>query len=120
MRAAMAAVDAATLDKLMVDLGDDPEVMRELVETFLQEGPRIVGEMQTALEKRDQRTLHRTAHSLKSTSATFGAGALSRLCRDLERESEQEVPEHAEVRVRAIVAEWALVKAALEAWKPRA
>ncbi|HUR68262.1 MAG TPA: Hpt domain-containing protein [Candidatus Thermoplasmatota archaeon] len=114
----MGAVDPAVLEKLHVDLGSDPAVTKDLIETLLGEAPRILEEMRASLATKDRRTFNRGAHSLKSTSGTFGANALSQLCRDLERESEKEMPPHAEARYAALAREWQLVAAELAAWKP--
>lgn len=116
----MAALDGATMRKLMEDIGGEAEVMRELVETFLEEGPRLVGLMRESFDGGDLRTLNRCAHSLRSSSATFGAVQLSRLCRDLEQATESATPQDADARVRDIQGEWALVEGELRAWKPQA
>lgn len=112
------AIDAGALTKLMEDLGGDPEVMRELVDTFLDEGPRILGTMRTAFEGADTREVNRAAHSLKSTAATFGASGLSQLCRDLEAASEKGLPAEAREQVAAIEAEWTRVLREIRAWRP--
>lgn len=114
----MRALDPDALRRLMTDLGGDPEVMRELIDTFLAEAPRTVGEMRAALSGSDRRTLNRGAHSMKSTAATFGATELSRMCRELERDTERELPGDAPARVAQVEAEWARVRAELVAWKP--
>lgn len=114
----MISLDAAALAKLQEDVGGEPEIMRELIQTFLAEAPRVLEGMRNGLERRRLSELHRAAHSLKSTAATFGAGELSQLCRDLEQDTEKLFPEDAEPRVAAIEAEWARVRADLESWKP--
>lgn len=112
----MTAVDAATLSKLQEDLGGDPEVMRELLDTFFAEVPRLLHTMHVGLT--NARELNRAAHSLKSTAATFGAMALSQRCRDLEAASERGVPGDAKERVASVEAEWALVEADLRRLRP--
>lgn len=116
----MGAVDVAILAKLMADLGDDPVVMEELVATFLVEGPRLVAGMRESLDKQDRRNLNRAVHSLKSTSATFGAMHLWQLCKDLERDTETGIPVQAGARVAQVEAEWAAAQKELAAWKPGA
>ena len=114
----MVSVDAATLQKLQDDIGGEAEVMRDLVDTFLGEAPRILATMREALAKEKRSDLHRGAHSLKSTAGTFGAGRLSKLCRELEADTEREMPPDAGPRVAAIEAEWALVRGELEKLRP--
>lgn len=114
----MASVDATTVQRLNADLGDDPGVMRELIDTFLGEAPRLVDTMHDGLATLNLRELNRAAHSLKSTAATFGAAHLSQMCRDLEELSGREMPADAAARVAAIEKEWALVRAELEKLRP--
>ncbi len=56
----------------------------ELVDTFLEDAPKLVREMKTALQADDAEAFRRAAHSLKSNSATFGADRLSALAKELE------------------------------------
>ncbi len=56
----------------------------ELVDTFLEDAPRLLNEMRSALRANDAETFRRAAHSLKSNSATFGADHLSALAREME------------------------------------
>ncbi|MEM7131122.1 MAG: Hpt domain-containing protein [Chloroflexota bacterium] len=72
---------AALID--MVGL-DDPDFLIELIDTFLQDSSAMVEMMMTNWEEQDYETVMRTAHSLKSTSATFQATYLSQLSSDLE------------------------------------
>jgi PAS domain S-box-containing protein len=76
------ALDPAALSRLRTTLGDEAAV--EIVETFLGEGPELLSALHLAVERRDGETLRRAAHTLKSNAATFGAGALAELCRELE------------------------------------
>lgn len=102
----------------MVDLGGEPRVMEELIQTFLAEGPRIVAMIQDGLAAKDVREVNRGAHSLKSTAAMFGAGRLSRLCRDLERTSETGITPEVAAGVALVAEEWASVQREIAAWKP--
>lgn len=114
----MSAVDAATVHKLREELGGEADVMRELIDTFLGEAPRLVDAMREGLARGNVRELHRAAHSLKSTAATFGARALSRMCRDLEDLTARGMPADASARVAAIEAEWSVVSGELAKLRP--
>lgn len=114
----MSAVDSATVERLNQDLGDDPGVMRELIDTFLGEAPRLIETMREGLAKNNARELNRAAHSLKSTAATFGAMRLSQMCRDLEELGARAVPADSPARVGAIESEWAIVRMELEKLRP--
>ncbi|HET6404469.1 MAG TPA: Hpt domain-containing protein [Candidatus Thermoplasmatota archaeon] len=114
----MSAVDASALQKLQEDLGGEPEVMRELIDTFFGEAPRLLETLREGLAHARVADLHRAAHSLKSTAGMFGATTLSSLCRELETLSIREMPRDAAARVAEIEKEWASVRAALERMRP--
>jgi HPt (histidine-containing phosphotransfer) domain-containing protein len=62
------------------------EFVTELVDTFLEEAPRILAELHAAYAKHDDESFRRAAHSLKSNSNTFGAMQLGRVAKTLELE----------------------------------
>jgi HPt (histidine-containing phosphotransfer) domain-containing protein len=78
----MSVIDKAIFDELRQMSG--PEFLNELIDTFLDEAPGLIGEMKTALEAGNADSFRRAAHSLKSNAATFGAGALAELAKELE------------------------------------
>ncbi len=69
-------------------LGDmaGTEFVTELVDTFLEEAPRMLAELHAAYTKGDAETFRRAAHSLKSNSNTFGAMQLGNHAKALELE----------------------------------
>jgi HPt (histidine-containing phosphotransfer) domain-containing protein len=85
-----------------------------LVERFYQDVDRLLGEAREALEGGQAGDLHRAAHTLKSTSATFGAVALSAVARELEYLARDGVLEGASDLIARAEAEFAQAKAALE------
>lgn len=60
------------------------EFVEELIDTFLEEGPKMISELEGSLKSGDAEAFRRAAHSLKSNCATFGAMQLSALARELE------------------------------------
>ena len=75
-------IDRATFDALKETAG--AEFVRELVETFLDDAPRMLEDLRSALAANDADRFRRAAHSLKSNSNTFGALPLAALARSLE------------------------------------
>ena len=63
------------------------EAFTEIVLTFLKDTPRRLTGMREALAAGDRRRLQREAHTLKGTSATFGAQAISALCAHLDQDA---------------------------------
>ncbi len=78
-------IDRSALEAIVEIFGvDDPSAILDLLDTFLVESIKQVEEMRIALAAGDWIKLHRMAHSLKSSSATFGASRLSQLSAWLE------------------------------------
>ena len=75
-------IDAATFRALQDSTGR--EFVAELVGTFLEEAPGLLGQMRTALAAADADGLRRAAHSLKSNALAFGANALAERARGVE------------------------------------
>lgn len=79
-------IDRDALESLVEIFGDDDmEAVIDLLDTFLTESQKQVDGMRTSFDTDDMSTLHRMAHSLKSSSATFGAARLSVACAHLEQ-----------------------------------
>ena len=79
-----AVFDPAALDTLLDTIGGDREALRELIGSFLDEGPGLIARMEAAAKAGDATGLRHAAHTMKSSAADFGAMELSRLCRTLE------------------------------------
>jgi HPt (histidine-containing phosphotransfer) domain-containing protein len=75
-------IDMATFEELKQMSGAD--FIGELVDTFLEDGPKLISELKAALKIGDAEAFRRAAHSLKSNGATFGANGLSQLAKELE------------------------------------
>jgi HPt (histidine-containing phosphotransfer) domain-containing protein len=85
-----------------------------LIERFYQDVDRLLDEARQALEQGQADDLHRAAHTLKSTSATFGAVALSEVALALEYLARDGVLEEAAGLIAQAEAEFVKAKAALE------
>jgi HPt (histidine-containing phosphotransfer) domain-containing protein len=75
-------IDSTVFNELKETAGTDFVV--ELVDTFLEEAPGLLAEMQRAFASGDRPALKRAAHSLKSNASTFGAMPLAALARAVE------------------------------------
>lgn len=98
------------LEKLLELIGGDPGSLAELIESFLDESPILVEQMQSAANVGDQISLGRAAHTLKSSARDFGANQLSVFCEALEKSCKAGMPEQAAVLVNAIAAECTLAQ----------
>lgn len=114
----MQALDGGALRRLQDDIGGEVAAMAELIETFLADAPRMVTQMRRGVEAGNAREVNHAAHTVKSTAAMFGAAELSRMCRELERDTELGLPRDAARRVDLLAAEWARVEKELRAYRP--
>ena len=78
----MPVIEQATFEELKQMSGED--FINELIDTFLEDAPRMIAEIQSALHAKDAETFRRAAHSMKSNANTFGATKLALLAKDLE------------------------------------
>jgi HPt (histidine-containing phosphotransfer) domain-containing protein len=78
----MPVIDQATFEELKEMSGAD--FINELIDTFLEDAPKMIAEIKSALEANNADTFRRAAHSMKSNAATFGAGQLAALAKELE------------------------------------
>jgi HPt (histidine-containing phosphotransfer) domain-containing protein len=108
-------LDRAALQNLMSMLGGEFEYLEELIDSFLEDGPKLLEELQRYLADGDAAGVRRVAHSLKSNGADFGANGFSDLCRLLEELAKTGELDGAEALTAEIIAEYANVEGALQA-----
>jgi HPt (histidine-containing phosphotransfer) domain-containing protein len=78
----MALIDTTIFNELKQMSGED--FINELIDAFLEDGPNMLNNMQSALEAKDVESFRRNAHSLKTNANTFGAIELGTLAKELE------------------------------------
>jgi HPt (histidine-containing phosphotransfer) domain-containing protein len=78
----MSVINATIFNELKQMSGED--FINDLIDAFLEDGPNMLNNMQTALETGDVESFRRNAHSLKSNANTFGATELGVQAKELE------------------------------------
>jgi HPt (histidine-containing phosphotransfer) domain-containing protein len=107
-------LDAATLNDIRAMVGDDGEDgLTGLIACYLDDAPRLLNAMRDALGRADTGALQVAAHTMKSTSALFGATTLAALCETLEQRSAAGLTDDAQTRVDAIHELYAEVERAM-------
>lgn len=108
-------ISVAEFQALIEMVGEDtPEVVVDLLDTYLEESVELVRAISAAAAVDDRDALLRPAHSLKSSSASIGAMNLSRLCADMEAHARGSLPElDVSQQAAAIEQEFARVRVAL-------
>ncbi len=110
-----APLDAKALQAIRDMVGKNGEaVFKEVIEAYLEEAPKLVQVIGNAIAQKNAHQLNRAAHTLKSSSAIFGATRLSNLCKELEVMGRAVTIEDGETKKSQIEAEYETVKAALQ------
>jgi len=110
-------LDQSVLSELQETTGDDPDFVRDLVETYLADVPVQLEGIDGAIAANDADALVRPAHTLKSSSMTLGAMRLGEISRTLEMTGRSGTLD-GEARENAALAhaEWTSVQQAIDAW----
>jgi CheY-like chemotaxis protein len=80
-------LDRAALISLQDTLGGDFSNLALLIQSFLEDAPKLLEELRTYLNQGDAAGVRRISHSLKGNGLDFGAGAFAELCQKLEAEA---------------------------------
>ncbi|MEH2042886.1 PAS domain S-box protein [Nostoc sp.] len=107
-------IDAKILQSLQNMLRGDRVAFAELIECYLTETAKLVQHISTAIATQDIQTIWKTAHKLKSSSASIGAIALAHLCKVLEVQARSSNLENNLELLLLLYQEYEQVKTALE------
>jgi CheY-like chemotaxis protein len=110
---ALPTLDVKALDPYRVP--DDPSAVRELIQLFLEELGRRVGDIRAALEAKSAEALKSAAHTLKGSAVNLGGRRLAGLCAELEQRAKSSGWETSGDLASAIEGEAARLRSALEA-----
>lgn len=78
------ALDQGALENLLTMVGDDPEFVDELVDTYLADAPLQVAAIRSALDAGDAEGVVRPAHTLKGSSLNLGGLRVAGIAREIE------------------------------------
>jgi CheY-like chemotaxis protein len=112
-------LDPAALEMLLDVIGGEPELLAELIDSFLEEAPPLLSKMHQALEKGDPAGLRVAAHTIKSSANDFGATTLAELCQTLEDMGKSGTLDGAAELGAQVDVEYERVKVALEQTRDR-
>ena len=109
------SVDPESINALReLNPGDD-SFLRDLIQIYLADSPQRIAEIEQGLAEGDSRKLTIAAHSLKGSSANFGAAALRGLSEKIEHLGKQQNLPEAGTHLPALREEFGRVKRELEA-----
>jgi len=75
------------LELRQLEMPGQPSIIRELVTVFIQTTTERLGVLNNSISNKNFDLLKRTAHTLKSSSATLGAEKMSQICLQIESSS---------------------------------
>jgi len=109
--------DAPAVDwpEALAHFGGDEELLRDVLEAFLEEGPKMLAEVGRAIETRDAPLLKRAAHTIKGSFGYFAATAAYETAFQLEKLGGQEEWSGVSELWPQLESHYARVRAALEA-----
>ncbi|MEI6441619.1 MAG: Hpt domain-containing protein [Nostocales cyanobacterium ELA583] len=110
----MSSINTHILESLLDALGGEQQVLADIINCYLVESPKIVVAIQTSVTSENAGTLDKTAHKLKSSSASLGAIDLSRLCLELELKGKSDNLEGVLELLSRLINEYAQVEIALK------
>ena len=112
---APACLDAKALQIIRDMAGEGAEeVLAQVIDAYLEDAPKLLQAIAGAIALKDAQTLHRSAHTLKSSSTMLGATHLGNLCKELEAIGRRGTIQDREPKLSEIEAEYERVKAALQ------
>ena len=110
-----AVLDPKALENLLSMLGGEFAYLVELIDSFLEDAPQLLAELDRSVAGGDSVGVRRVAHSLKSNGADFGATAFSNLCKELEMVGKSGTLNGVAGLAAQVGAEYGKVEVALEA-----
>ena len=108
-------IDPNTIAELKSTVGAD--FIGELIDAYWEETPRLITELGQFLTKQDAVAFGRTAHSIKSSSASLGAMQFAALARELEMMGKAGDLTGAEAKLERLAANYVQVQRALKELK---
>ncbi len=109
------SLDLAAFERLYQTLGRRvDQMLPALVQSFFKDAEQMQSFMQQALEEKNLELLRRSAHTLKSNSATFGATRLQKLSLEVEQKARSGLFEEIAPLLPQIREEFSRASAALE------
>ena len=109
------ALDVRVLTSIGGKSGLASPLVKRLLALFRQEASKLVHGIEYALAAQDQEALLRHSHTLKSSSASIGAHALSQVARDIEQFARQSALAEAGALTGDLRTEFARLLVALDA-----
>ncbi|MBW4665068.1 MAG: response regulator [Chroococcus sp. CMT-3BRIN-NPC107] len=107
-------IDINVMQEFKTMVGENAEsVLVEIIHCYLEDAPKHLENIASAISQNNKSELRRAAHTLKSSSATLGATNLAVICQELETLSRTSHTEDGAHKLAQLQAEYEQVKTAL-------
>jgi len=104
----------AALENVLDLAGGSVEFLIEMIDCFIEDTPKLLRSMQQSLVQQDFKSFQRFAHTLQSSSATFGATRLQQLSAELETIAALSQTDQASDQITKLETEYQQVKLMLQ------
>jgi HPt (histidine-containing phosphotransfer) domain-containing protein len=105
-------IDIPTFEALKEAMGAD--FLPELIKVYFEETPQLLLKLQKALVEKDNDAFRQAAHSIKSTSNSFGALDFGAQAKDLEMMGREGKLEEAPAKVKLLIEGYKTVEQSLK------
>jgi HPt (histidine-containing phosphotransfer) domain-containing protein len=102
-----------SLAETLANLGDDPELLRELLDFFVEVAPQQLDDLEAVIAAGDVAATEMLAHGMKGGAANVGAVRMAATARELELLTKDGSLEGAEALMTDLRAEFAALAAVL-------
>jgi len=100
---------------LSTSLGDDKELISEILELFANTTPEIIAALDKAADEGNLDAVRKSAHSIKGSAGNIGAVALMQAMREIEDAcADEEVSDDVRAKVATAITEYNLLRLELE------
>jgi HPt (histidine-containing phosphotransfer) domain-containing protein len=96
----------------------EPDLLPTIVSMFIESVPLTLNQLKQIAASGDLRALQRISHTLKSSSASLGAGVMAARCAELEALARAGITSGTDALVSEIASEFVAVRPELEALLP--
>jgi histidine phosphotransfer protein HptB len=104
-------IDLPTFEALKANMGAD--FINELVQAYFDETPQLLAKLQQALSAKDCEAFRQAAHSIKSTSNSFGALEFGVQAKELEMMGREARLDGAPEKVKVLMSNYKTIHQAL-------
>jgi HPt (histidine-containing phosphotransfer) domain-containing protein len=114
-------IQSDILIKLENDLDGDFEIVREVIEIYIETSPTYIEKMNQSLLENHYHEMAKAAHSLKSSSSYLGAMHLGKMCAQMEKLHQSGISQSEKYTelFHKIELEWAYVIKQLSSYKDK-